>query len=273
MLDQLPHEGSSRTSLDLGKTETTVFMQEDRVRLSDEATVSLDELRMIAECDDAVFALREGALEKLLYYSEATRRTYKLRPTPDWPALEISGILMHRIKGTTPKRDAEAKLRLASPVRGAVLDTCMGLGYSAILAAESADSVTVIEKDENVWEMARRNPFSRSLFEEPKITHIRGDAAEVVAGFGGAAFDLVNHDPPTLSVAGELYSDAFYAHMRRVLKPGGTFLHYTGAPGRRGKRMDLAASVTRRLGRAGFVKIRNDRETSCVVAARPRGGR
>ena len=145
MLDQLPHEGASRTSLDLGKTETTVFMQEDRVRLSDEATVSLDELRMIAECDDAVFALREGAFEKLFYYSEATRRTYKLRPTPDWPALEISGILMHRIKGTTPKRDAEAKLRLASPVRGAVLDTCMGLGYSAILAAESAASVTVIE--------------------------------------------------------------------------------------------------------------------------------
>jgi predicted methyltransferase len=270
MLDRLPREGASRVSLDLGLTETTVVLRNGRVVLSDEAAVSLDDLRTVAACDDAVFALRDGAFEKLLRYSEETHRTYKLRPTPDWPALEIGGILMHRIAGTTPRRDAEAKLRAAAPVRGAVLDTCMGLGYSAILAARSADSVTVIEKDENVWEMARVNPFSRALFVDAAITRISGDAAEVVAGFGDAAFDFVDHDPPTLSVAGELYSNAFYAQVRRILKPGGRFLHYTGAPGRRGARMDLAASVTRRLDRAGFVKIRTDRETACVLARAPR---
>ena len=265
MLNQFQHGNQSRTSLDLGKTETTVSLQEGKVRLSCGAHVSLDNLRMIANCEDTVFAVREGAVEKVIRFSNATLRTYKLRPTADWPALEISGILMHRITGTTPRRDAEAKLRLVSPVRGAVLDTCMGLGYTAILAASTADSVTAIEKDENVLELARLNPYSQSLFQEPKIRLIHADAVEVIPGFGAAIFDIVNHDPPTLSIAGELYADAFYAHLLRILKPGGTLLHYSSG----GRRMNLIASVARRLQGVGFAGVRSDRETSCVVAVRP----
>jgi hypothetical protein len=212
-----------------------------------------------------------------LRFSEVTGRTYRLRPTDDWPALEISGILMHRIKGTTPRRDAENKLRLVAPVRGAVLDTCMGLGYTAILAAATASSVTVIEKDENVLELARLNPGSRPLFDAPAgrgaIRLILGDASQVVAGFDDAAFDLVNHDPPTLSLAGELYSNAFYEQLLRVLKPGGRLLHYTGAPGSRARGVDLGASVSRRLQRLGFVQVRRDAGTGCVVATRAGGRR
>ena len=269
MLNQFQHGNQSRTSLDLGKTETVVSLQEGYVRLSGEAQVSLDNLRRIAKCEDAIFAVRECRVEKVIRFSNTSLRTYKLRPTADWPALEISSILMHRIKGTTPRRDAEAKLRLVSPVQGAVLDTCMGLGYTAILAAFTADSVMAIEKDENVLEMARLNPHSQPLFQDRKITLIHGDATQIIPDFGNATFDIVNHDPPTLSIAGELYADAFYADLLRILKPGGKLLHYTGAPGSRGRRIDLSASVTRRLARAGFANVRNDSETFCVVAARP----
>jgi predicted methyltransferase len=269
MLNQFDHGNLSRTSLDLGKTQTAVSLEEGLVRLSGEVRISMDDLRTIANCEDAVFAVSDGVVEKVIRFSEATSRTYKLRPTADWPALEISGILMHRIKGTTPKKDAQAKLRLVSPVRGAVLDTCMGLGYTAILAAATAGSLTVIEKDQNVLEMARLNPYSQPLFTEPRIKVIHGDATEVVPGLGGAAFDIVNHDPPTLSIAGELYADAFYAELLRVLKPGGKLLHYTGAPGSRGRRVDLNASVTRRLSRLGFVKVHTDSDTFCVLASRP----
>jgi predicted methyltransferase len=297
MLEQFQRGNQARTSLDLGKTETTVTLRDGQARLSDEAQVSLDDLRIIANCDDVVFTVREGAAEKLVRFSEATGLMYKLRPirpclsatiprlsgsgppraksdgdwpaTDYWPALEISGILMHRIKGTTPKRDAEAKLRVVAPVRGAALETCMGLGYTAILAAATADSVTVIEKDENVLEMARLNPYSQPLFQAPKIKLIHGDATEVVPGFADASFDLVNHDPPTLSIAGELYADSFYAHLLRILKPGGKLLHYTGAPGSKGRRVDLNASVTRRLAKVGFVAVRTDSETQCVLALSP----
>jgi hypothetical protein len=284
MLKQFRHGNRARTSLDLGRSETEVSLSEGQVLLTGEVSISLDNLRRIADSErgarkavavrchlssrDAVFAVLAGEVEKVIRFSEATRRTYKLRPTADWPALEISGILMHRIAGTTPRKDAEAKLRLVSPVRGAVLDTCMGLGYTAILAASAADSVTAIEKDENVIEMARLNPWSQPLFENSKIRLIQGDAAEIVPGIGEATFDIVNHDPPTLSVAGELYADAFYAHLMRILKPGGKLLHYTGAPGSRGRRIDLNGSVSRRLARIGFTAVRTDAETACIVASR-----
>jgi len=268
MLKQFRHGNRARTSLDLGRSETEVSLSEGQVLVTGEVSISLDNLRRIADSEDAVFAVLAGEVEKVIRFSEATRRTYKLRPTADWPALEISGILMHRIAGTTPRKDAEAKLRLVSPVRGAVLDTCMGLGYTAILAASAADSVTAIEKDENVIEMARLNPWSQPLFENSKIRLIQGDAAEIVPGIGEATFDIVNHDPPTLSVAGELYADAFYAHLMRILKPGGKLLHYTGAPGSRGRRIDLNGSVSRRLARIGFTAVRTDAETACIVASR-----
>ena len=117
MLNQFQHGNQSRTSLDLGKTETTVSLEEGHVRLSDEAGVSLDDLRKIAKCEDAVFAVWDCRVEKVIRFSDVTPRTYKLRPTADWPALEISGILMHRIKGTTPRRDARPSCAWFRPCR------------------------------------------------------------------------------------------------------------------------------------------------------------
>jgi predicted methyltransferase len=268
ILGQLERGAEARTSLDLGRTEATVALEGSLVRLSTEARISLEDLRRIVKNDDSVFSVQGEAVEKLIRYSEATRRSYKLRPTADWPALEISGILMHRIRGTTPRLDAQAKLRLVAPVLGAVLDTCMGLGYTAMLAAETAIAVTAIEKDENVVEMARANPHSQPLFSHPRIKLIQGDATAVVAGLADESFNLVNHDPPTLSVAGELYSDAFYGQLLRVLKPAGKLLHYTGAPGSKARGVDLGASVARRLGKLGFARVRSDAGTGCVLAVR-----
>ena len=212
--------------------------------------------------------MKKNMFEKISRFSEATQRLYTLRPTRTWPALEISGILMHRIKGTDPKEDAEAKIALISPVRGAVLDTCCGLGYLAMLEARTAESVTTIEKDEMVLEMARLNPYSKPIFENPRINLIRGDSAELICGFGDAAFDIISHDPPTLSLAGELYSDVFYEQLFRVLKPGGKLLHYTGSPGSRRRGVDIPGSVARRLKNIGFAKVENDDATSCITAMR-----
>ena len=39
--------------------------------------------------------------------------------------------------------------------------------------------------------------------------------------------------------------------------------------GSKGRRMDLNASVTRRLARVGFRRVRTDSETFCIVAERP----
>jgi len=109
--------------------------------------------------------------DKLQFYDENTRKFYKLVETKTWPALEISGIIMHRVKDTDPKTDAYTKLRIMGRVEGTVLDSCTGLGYTAILAAreEKVDKVITIEKDENVLLLARKSPFSKSFLRTPKL--------------------------------------------------------------------------------------------------------
>jgi len=61
------------------------------------------------------------------------------------------------------------------------------------------------------------------------------------------------HDPPRFGLAGELYSQAFYDHLARVLRPGGRLFHYTGAPNRLTSNRDVPNEVSKRLRLAGFV--------------------
>ena len=86
-------------------------------------------------------------------------RAYSLMPTEGAPTLLVWGIPMHRIKGTNPQRDTLTKIQAIAPVAGRVLDTCTGLGYTAIEAARTAEQVVTIELDPTVLEVARLQPL------------------------------------------------------------------------------------------------------------------
>jgi len=60
------------------------------------------------------------------------------------------------------------------------------------------------------------------------------------------------HDPPRFGIAGELYSQAFYDQLARVLKRTGLLFHYTGTPNKVSRGRDLPGEVSRRLRDAGF---------------------
>lgn len=62
-----------------------------------------------------------------------------------------------------------------------VLDTCTGLGYTAIAAARcrGVSSVVTVELDEVALRMCTHNPWSREMFESDKITSLEGDCCEV----------------------------------------------------------------------------------------------
>ncbi|MCX8189965.1 MAG: RsmD family RNA methyltransferase [Candidatus Diapherotrites archaeon] len=184
---------------------------------------------------------------------------YKLLQTPDWPALMIDGILMHRIKGTSPKKDAEDKIALLKIRGGNVLDICTGLGYTAIIASHYADYVVTIEKDKEVIRIARKNPASEELFNSKKISLIEGDATKVIKKFQNEFFDYIIHDPPTFARAGELYSGSFYKELFRVLRYKGVLFHYTGLPCERYRKKSLRKGIIERLRAAGF-RIKNFRE-------------
>lgn len=158
---------------------------------------------------------------------------------------------MHRMQGTTPDREAKDKVRALRIRGGRVLDTCAGLGYSAIAAAEAGAHVLAIEVDPGVVAVARTNPASAALFEHPSIALVLADSLELVAAVPDGAFAAILHDPPTLSRAGDLYSGAFYRELFRVLAWRGQLFHYTGEPGAaRGR--DVVSGVVRRLEQAGF---------------------
>lgn len=152
-----------------------------------------------------------------------------------------------------------------APLRGSVLDTATGLGYTAILAARSAEAVTTIELDPGAQAMARLNPWSRELFANPKITRVMGDACEVVPAFDDESFGRVMHDPPTFKLAGELYSSAFYRELYRVLKRGGRLFHYIGDPNSKASG-GITRGVLRRLHEAGFSRVVRRAEAYGVVA-------
>jgi len=191
---------------------------------------------------------------------------YKL--LPELGTIEINGVRMHQTARLTPTQDAEKRARLAGVRSGQnVLDVCTGLGYSAIAAAERGARVTSVEVDENVLELAKQNPLSKKLFENPRIKIIVGNALQEVNEFDDGEFDAVLHDPPRFSFAGELYSLAFYKQLFRVLKKGGKLFHYTGKPReKRGK--GIRAGVARRLAEAGFKKIEWNEETLGFTAVK-----
>jgi predicted methyltransferase len=84
------------------------------------------------------------------------------------------------------------------------------------------------------------------------LTLNEGDVAERISGLPDASFDAVLHDPPRFGIAGELYSQAFYDQLARVLKRGGRMFHYTGAPNKLTSGRDVPREVARRLEKAGF---------------------
>ncbi|EHR79683.1 hypothetical protein OCC_00462 [Thermococcus litoralis DSM 5473] len=260
--------GEVRVNLDLRKTNRShvVLVREDKVVFPDGSEVKKDILKRIAKDENTVYFLSKGQLYKAAIAAEGF---YKLVPTIP-PTIEINGIRMHRTKDTNPLKDTRSKVEAVNPREGEfVLDTCMGLGYTAIESAKRGAYVITIEKDPNVIELARLNPWSREVFTSQNIQLIQGDAFEVIKRFNDKSFDVIIHDPPRFSLAGHLYSEEFYAELFRVLKPKGRLFHYVGNPGKKYRKKDLQRGVIERLRKVGFKGVKRVEEALGVVALKP----
>ncbi len=245
---------SALTSLDLGLTTAEIRMEPDGVVFPDGQRLPWESLEEIGDSETACFLVWGNQAAKIQRFSDYLDRFYSLMPTGRAPTLLVSGIPMHRVRGITPDQDTVGKVRTIAPITGRALDTCTGLGYTAIEAAKSAEQVVTIELDPTVLEVARLNPWSRPLFENPRIEQMVGDAFEVVQDFEDESFSRILHDPPMFSLAGELYSGAFYRHLYRVLRRKGRLFHYIGDLESRSGR-NVARGVVRRLQEAGFSRI------------------
>jgi len=242
-------EGVDRVSLDLGLSETEVRFDGLWVTIGGGSRVSKADLKKIAAREDAVFFPEDERVYQVAITDG--RHHFKLVPTRGAPTLEIDGVRMHRTSGTEPWADSRGKLEALSLQGGKVLDTCMGLGYTAIGALErGVDVVVSVERQAPVFRITEMNPWSKRLSELSGI--ILGDAFLAVDSLPSSFFDWVVHDPPRLTHAGDLYSEAFYRKFYQVIATGGRLFHYTGEPGSRRRGVDLQKGVQRRLRLVGF---------------------
>ncbi|HEX9035749.1 MAG TPA: methyltransferase domain-containing protein [Ktedonobacterales bacterium] len=244
-----------KSSADLGLSIVSVRLNANGALYPDGSALSWADIAQVVATPNQCFEIAPGVEKRAItVFSTATNVIRSLMPTSGAPTMLVSGFSMHRIKGTEPWADTQAKIYALGGVSGRILDTTTGLGYTALMAARGASEVVTIELDPAGLEIARRNPWSAELFSRPNITQVVGDAIEVVSEFAESAFDRVIHDPPYLSLAGDLYSEAMYRRIFRVLRSGGKLFHYIGDPASQsGAR--VTAGVVRRLEAVGFSAI------------------
>ena len=241
-------------STDLNLTKSEVKLHSESVQFPTGDRLEWKSIQEISENETACYRVEGNTAKTIKGFSEISGRVFGLMPTESAPTMLISGIPMHRIKDTNPYQDTLNKLKAIKPVMGDVLDTTTGLGYTALEAAKTARHVTTIEIDPMAQEIARQNPWSQALFDNPKITQIIGDAFEEIEKFKADSFSVIIHDPPMFSLAGDLYSLEFYQQASRVLKHNGRIFHYIGDPdSKTGAR--TTAGVIRRLQDAGFIRV------------------
>lgn len=181
-----------------------------------------------------------------------TQSLIKLVPTP-WgpPTFEIDGIKMLPTAQVSPYEDAARKVAWIDPRDKVILDTCGGLGYFAAWCLQGgARQVQSFEKNADVLWLRSLNPWSPN--NDSRLVLTLGDVAERIATIASDSVDAALHDPPRFGIAGELYSQTFYHHLARVLRPGGRLFHYTGTPNKLTSGRDLPREVTKRLQAAGF---------------------
>jgi uncharacterized protein len=231
-------------SLDLDRT--SVLVQVD----ADGWTVGDRRYPFLQRCRDRTIYYWTGA--EFAPAARFTTSLIKLVPTA-WgaPTFEIDGIKMLPTARVSPYTDAESKVRLIEPRGKKVLDTCGGIGYFAAWCLQGgAKHVSSFEKTADVLWLRGLNPWSPSA--APELSLIHADIASEIVTLPPNSFDAALHDPPRFGIAGELYSQAFYGALAKVLKRGAPLFHYTGVPNKLTSGRNVPNEVEQRLRMAGF---------------------
>lgn len=264
-------EGNSQaiSSADLGLSQVTVTLSEGGATFAEEQLLPWEVAVEIAKRQGHCYVVGNNTYRTIQTFSPEFNCTYSLLATRRAPTVMISGTLMHRIKDVTPDEDTVRKVATIAPISGPILDTATGLGYTAIEAARrGAERVVTIEIDPVMQEVASQNPWSSKLFSDPRIERLYGDSFDRITELPDRSFARIIHDPPTFSLAGQLYSTAFYQQLMRILVGGGRLFHYVGdlhSPSVK----RVASGVTERLKAVGFQRITARPEAFGIVATSP----
>jgi spermidine synthase len=124
---------------------------------------------------------------------------------------------------------------LAHPAPRAALVLGGGDGGAArqLLKHPGIERIVVAELDAEVVRVTREHlpDVHGGAFDDPRVELVIGDAAHYVAAAATATFDLVVFDlTPPDSPAASLYTPAFYARLKRVLRSDAALSLHLGSP-------------------------------------------
>jgi predicted methyltransferase len=236
-------------SLDLGRSTATAALEADAWQWQGQRYAYPSKLK-----DRTIYYWDSEEFASVARFSGAL---IKLVPT-DWgaPTFEIDGIKMLPTAKESPYDDARRKVALIEPRGKAILDTCGGLGYFAACCLEAgAATIQSFEKNPDVLWLRTLNPWSpdpEAPIHGGRLTLSHADVSQAITHIADTSIDALLHDPPRFGIAGELYSQAFYDQLSRVLRRGGRLFHYTGSPNKLTSGRDVPREVATRLEKAGF---------------------
>jgi len=236
-------------SLDLGRSTDAVELRADNWQWRGQCHPYPPALK-----DRTIYVRDDDGYAPVSRYSGSL---IKLVPT-EWgvPTFEIDGIKMLPTSKMSPLDDARAKVALVELRGKTVLDTCGGLGYFAACCLDAGVArIISFEKNEDVLWLRTLNPWSPDP-DAPasggRLSLTQADVSKAIAAVGDGSVDALLHDPPRFGIAGELYSQAFYDQLARVLVRGGRLFHYTGSPNKLTSGRDVPREVAKRLEKSGF---------------------
>ena len=236
-------------SLDLGRSNGNAMLQADAWQWRDR------HYPYPAKLKDRTIFYWDG--DEFAPVSRYAGSLIKLVPT-EWgaPTFEIDGIKMLPTSKESPFEDARRKVVLIEPRGKVVLDTCGGLGYFAACCLEAGVArIQSFEKNADVLWLRTLNPWSPdpdAATSGGRLQLAHADVSQAITQIADASMDALLHDPPRFGIAGELYSQAFYDQLARVLRRGGRLFHYTGSPNKLTSGRDVPREVATRLEKAGF---------------------
>lgn len=251
ILDAIQNKAQGvRLSLDLNLSERVFQIKDNCLVVDPDIVIDVKTLEPVLRCENKIFIFQNQTLVPLEVRSDGY---YKLVPAESAPTLEINGIKMHRSKDIDPFTDARLKTQLVVSPNDTVLDTCGGLGYSAIFALKAgAKRVVSTEKSQSVIFLRNLNPWLKH-YADPGLEFCHADITRKIDTFETGQFNSVIHDPPRFTAAtGDLYGKKFYTALYRVMAPHSKLFHYTGSPKKIKTQDTFIKNTITRLEQAGF---------------------
>jgi predicted methyltransferase len=247
-------------SINLGKTEDIEIILHKNIMQTENKKFPLPSSQLL-NTDERTILIYDGQRwRKWEYFDEYTQKFYKMvfvgKNHP--PTVEISGIKMHVTKDGNPALDTENKIKAFHQLSGILLDTCIGLGYTAIRTAQNpgVKKVFTCESDMNIIKICRENPWSQQIFQQKKIIPIICPVQDFIRMLPEKFIDYIIHDPPRFSLSPELYIEKLYTELYRILRKKGELYHYTGDPNKKRRKQPLWKSTITLLKKVGFRRVK-----------------